>query len=64
MSSVWDNITTPLREHPIGHYFRNSLFVGVSVTLLNLLTCSLAGYSFAKFRYWVAICCSGWFWRR
>ncbi|MEA2584999.1 MAG: multiple sugar transport system permease protein, partial [Thermomicrobiales bacterium] len=47
----WDNYSTPLREHPIGRYFRNSLFVGVCVTLLNLLTCSLAGYSFAKFKY-------------
>jgi multiple sugar transport system permease protein len=47
----WDNYRTPLREHPIGHYFKNSLFVGASVTLLNLLTCSLAGYSFAKFKY-------------
>ena len=47
----WDNYQAPLREHPIGHYFRNSLFVGVCVTCLNLLTCSLAGYSFAKFRY-------------
>ncbi len=47
----WENYETPLREHPIGHYFRNSLFVGVCVTALNLLTCSLAGYSFAKFRY-------------
>jgi multiple sugar transport system permease protein len=47
----WDNYETPLREHPIGRYFRNSFIVGVSVTLLNLLTCSLAGYSFAKFKY-------------
>jgi ABC-type glycerol-3-phosphate transport system permease component len=47
----WDNYETPLREHPIGRYFRNSLIVGFSVTLLNLLTCSLAGYSFAKFKY-------------
>jgi ABC-type glycerol-3-phosphate transport system permease component len=47
----WDNYSTPVHEHPIGRYFRNSLFVGVCVTLLNLLTCSLAGYSFAKFRY-------------
>lgn len=47
----WENYRTPLREHPIDTYFKNSLFVGVSVTLLNLLTCSLAGYSFAKFRY-------------
>ena len=22
----WDNFTTPLREQPIGHYFKNSLF--------------------------------------
>src|SRR5829696_4481314 len=48
---LWENYVTALREHPIGHYFRNSLFVAVAVTLLNLLTCSLAGYSFAKFRY-------------
>lgn len=47
----WENYTTALAEHPIGHYFRNSLIVGVSVTALNLLTCSLAGYSFAKFTY-------------
>jgi multiple sugar transport system permease protein len=47
----WDNYKTPLREHPIGRYFRNSLIVGICVTLLNLLTCSLAGYSFAKFKY-------------
>jgi len=45
------NYSTPLQEHPIWRWFRNSLFVAVSVTLLNLLTCSLAGYSFAKFRY-------------
>ena len=47
----WDNFTTPLRDQPILHYFKNSILVAVSVTLLNLLTCSLAGYSFAKFRY-------------
>lgn len=47
----WDNFSTALQEHAIGRYFVNSLIVGVSVTLLNLLTCSLAGYSFAKFTY-------------
>ena len=47
----WDNFTTPMHEHPIGRWFKNSLLVAVSVTLLNLLTCSLAGYSFAKFKY-------------
>lgn len=47
----WGNYQTPLREHPIARYFGNSLLVGVSVTLLNLFTCALAGYSFAKFTY-------------
>lgn len=47
----WDNFSTALQEHAIGRYFVNSLVVGISVTALNLLTCSLAGYSFAKFTY-------------
>ena len=50
-SLKWDNYSTTWNENPLGHYFRNSLFVGVCVTALNLLTCSLAGYSFAKFHY-------------
>jgi len=50
-SLKWDNYSTTWQENPLGHYFRNSLFVGVCVTALNLLTCSLAGYSFAKFHY-------------
>ena len=47
----WDNFTTVWREHPIGRYFKNSIIVAVSVTLLNLLTCSLGGYAFAKFKF-------------
>lgn len=47
----WENYSTALREHPLSRYFVNSLVVGASVTFLNLLTCSLAGYSFAKFTY-------------
>jgi multiple sugar transport system permease protein len=47
----WDNFSTAWREHPIERYFKNSIIVAVSVTLLNLLTCSLGGYSFAKFDY-------------
>lgn len=48
----WSNYPTVLQEYPIGRWFGNSLFVALSVTILNLLTCSLAGYSFAKFDYW------------
>lgn len=47
----WDNFSTAWQEHNISRYYLNSLFVGVCVTALNLVTCSLAGYSFAKFNY-------------
>lgn len=47
----WDNFSTAWTEHNISRYYLNSLFVGVCVTALNLVTCTLAGYSFAKFDY-------------
>lgn len=47
----WGNIATPFEIAPFGTYFANSTFVGVSVTLLNVITCTAAGYSFSKFNY-------------
>lgn len=47
----WNNFVDGWNAQPFGRYFFNSVFVATCVTLLNLLTCSLAGYSFAKFRY-------------
>ena len=47
----WHNFSDAINQYPLGHYFFNSLFVAVCVTILNLATCSLAGYSFAKFDY-------------
>jgi len=47
----WSNFTDALSQYNIGHYFVNSMIVAISVTILNLITCSLAGYSFAKFSY-------------
>jgi ABC-type glycerol-3-phosphate transport system permease component len=47
----WGNITKPFEIAPFGTYFVNSTVVGVAVTLLNLITCTAAGYSFSKFRY-------------
>jgi multiple sugar transport system permease protein len=35
----------------LGRYFANSLFVTSSVVILNVLFCSLTGYSLAKFRF-------------
>jgi ABC-type glycerol-3-phosphate transport system permease component len=47
----WENVLKPFQIAPFGTYFANSTVVGVAVTLLNLVTCTAAGYSFSKFRY-------------
>ncbi|QWF83796.1 carbohydrate ABC transporter permease [Amycolatopsis sp. CA-230715] len=47
----WSNLALPFTETPFARYFLNSTVVGVSVTVLNVLTCTAAGYSFSKFRY-------------
>ncbi|MFA5094219.1 MAG: carbohydrate ABC transporter permease [Candidatus Omnitrophota bacterium] len=36
---------------PMGRYFLNSLIVTCSITLANIFFCSLAGYAFAKHRF-------------
>lgn len=47
----WDNIAAVFESAPFARYFGNSAFVGVTVTLLNVVTCTAAGYSFSKFSY-------------
>lgn len=47
----WANYAEAMNTAPFGRYFLNSLFVSTSVTLLNLLFCSLAGYGFAKYHF-------------
>lgn len=47
----WHNYPDALQQAPFGRYLLNSLLVAVAVTVINLVTCSLAGYSFAKHRY-------------
>lgn len=42
---------TNLRIGNFEDFFRNSLFVAISVTLLTLLTSAMAGYVFAKYRF-------------
>ncbi len=37
---------------PMGRYLFNSLFVASVVTLCNVFCCSLAGYAFAKHKFW------------
>jgi multiple sugar transport system permease protein len=47
----WSNFKRPFDEFAFGRYYLNSVVVGVAVTLLNVATCTLAGYSFSKFAY-------------
>ncbi|OPZ62384.1 MAG: L-arabinose transport system permease protein AraQ [Firmicutes bacterium ADurb.Bin506] len=48
----WENYVKPFKTMGLARNFLNSVIVAVSVTTLNVFTCSMAGYSFAKFRYW------------
>ena len=41
----------PFEIAPFGRYFLNSTVVGIAVTVLNIITCTAAGYSFSKFHY-------------
>lgn len=41
-----------LKLIPMGRYIANSLIVCVSVVLFNVFACSLAGYAFAKHKFW------------
>lgn len=47
----WSNFVLPFTETPFARYYLNSVVVGVSVTVLNVVTCTAAGYSFSKFAY-------------
>lgn len=47
----WANFTLPFRQAPFARYYLNSVVVGVAVTALNVVTCTLAAYSFSKFQY-------------
>lgn len=49
--AVWSNYVVGWRQENFTRYFLNSLVIAGAVTVLNLITCSAAGYSFAKFRY-------------
>jgi multiple sugar transport system permease protein len=53
LPSEWhlSNFKLPFEQAPFARYYLNSVVVGVSVTLLNVFTCTLAGYSFSKFDY-------------
>lgn len=48
---LWSNYTELWQEMPFGAFALNSVKMAVCVTLGQLLTCSLAGYAFARIRF-------------
>ena len=48
---VWQNYPQVLEILPFARFFLNSLLVALCVTALQLLTCSLAAYAFARLRF-------------
>ncbi len=45
------NFTEALTVRPFGRWFVNTIFVAGTVTCLQLVTCSLAAYAFARLRF-------------
>jgi multiple sugar transport system permease protein len=47
----WSNYAEAWRAVPFSRYFLNSLLVSLCVTIGQLITCSLAGYAFARLEF-------------
>ncbi len=50
-SLQWQNYTAVLQQAPFARWFMNTLIVTVVVVAGNLLFCSLAGYAFARIKF-------------
>jgi multiple sugar transport system permease protein len=48
----FENYTESIELAPLGRYFFNSIFVGFAITVLSLFFSALAGFGFAKYRFW------------
>ncbi len=48
---AWDNYSKTVAAMPFGRFYLNSLIVTVSVTVLQILTASLAAFAFARLRF-------------
>jgi multiple sugar transport system permease protein len=47
----WGNFVEAFSHLPFGQFFLNSMFVSVTITLITLIVSSLAGYAFARIRF-------------
>lgn len=48
---IWSNYRDIWADAPFLTYYKNTIIIAVSVTLIQLVTCSLAAYSFSKINY-------------
>lgn len=48
---VWENYPRAFTAVPFGQWFLNSVLIAALVTIGQLLTCSLAGFTFARMRF-------------
>lgn len=51
ISPNWKNYAETWRAVPFGKFFLNSILVAVSVTIGQLMTCSLGGFAFSRLRF-------------
>ncbi|MCF8260897.1 MAG: carbohydrate ABC transporter permease [Melioribacteraceae bacterium] len=47
----WDNYKKAFEAAPFGRYYFNSIFVAFTVTLGQLITCSMAAFAFARLKF-------------
>ena len=48
---IWENYPESLSALPFGRAYFNSIYIAVLVTVIQLFTASMAGYSFAKLKF-------------
>lgn len=48
---TWDNYTRVMETIPLWQMFKNSIFLSVSATILQILTSALAAYAFARITF-------------
>lgn len=47
-----DNYVKAFEAAPFGRYYLNSIFVAATVTVGQLITCSMAAFAFARLKFW------------
>jgi multiple sugar transport system permease protein len=48
----WINYPTVWKRAPFHLYYLNTIKIAASITILQIITCSMTAYSFAKLKYW------------